>query len=411
MEPPRQSYHDGMFNLWHEAATAMSSELRISSERLYADHAMLRCALGSPWVERQAREASKPQVRFSDVHPLYRNLGNATTGDIVVVAELALYLRAFKDDPRMASVLSNLRSGTKYRPTLFELAMAYRWKRAGARVILEPEIPHGLADFAAEIDGTSFIAECASFPNDVFDTDQNVLGQFLSSFGSKNFDFPFSVTLELRVTAQTPGDFFGDVLRACREAMRRFRRELNEVSVRAAFGTVTTRRTSTRDVNTGDWDPAMRLVSLERNESGSLYRAHENREVAEKGWICVSMPSRRGNGYEKVREKFIEEYRQLRDVSVPRVILLDITGLTYDVLRADMDRINDGIGQEVLRRPKVSAVWLTTRGITDDARFQYRAFVMDNPNAVTPVPKWFTNAMAEMEYRLDYLTETERAVS
>lgn len=410
MEPARRLFHDGMFNLWHEAATAMSSELRMPSDRLYADHAIVRCALGSSWVEREAREAAKPQARFSDVHPLYRNLGSATTGDVVVVAELALYLRAFKDDPRIASVLANLRSGTKYRPTLFELAMAYRWQRAGARVTLEPEIKHGLADFAAEIDGITFIVECASFPTDIFDTDPNVLGQFLSPFGSKNFDFPFSVTLELQVTEQTPGDFFGDVLRACKDAMQRFRQELNEVSVRATFGTATMRRTSIRDVNTVEWDPAMRLVSHEPNESGSLFRALENREVREKGWICVSMPSRRGDGYEKAREKFLEEYRQLRGVSAPRLILLDITGLTYDVLRADMGRINDGLGLDLLQRPKASALWLSTRGITDDARFQYRAFVMDNPNATTPVPASFTNRVAEMEYRLDYLTEPERAV-
>jgi hypothetical protein len=122
------------------------------------------------------------------------------------------------------------------------------------------------------------------------------------------------------------------------------------------------------------------------------------------------MPSRRGDGYEKVREKVVGEYRQLRDVSDPRVILLDITGLTYDVLRADMARISDGVGQELLQRPKASALWLMTRGITDDGRFPYRAFVMDNPNSIASVPEWFTKRVAETEYRIDYLTETERAV-
>ncbi len=399
-----------MFNLWHEAAAAMSGELRLTTDRLFSDHAMVVSALGASWVEREGREAAKPQVRFSGLHPLYRSLGSATTGDVVAVPELAMYLAAFKDDQKIAAVISNLRSGAKYRPTLFEIAMAYRWQRAGARIVLEPETPHGLADFAAKIDGTRFIVECASFPNNVFDTDPNALAQFLFPFGSKNFEFPFSVTLELRVVEQTPGDFFGDVQRACKDALRQFRREMNQVEVTADFGTVTMRRTSTRDVNTGEWDPAVRLALYEPNESGLLLDAHKNREVGEKGWICVSMPSSRGDGYEKAREKFVEEYRQLRDASDPRVILLDITGLTYDVLRADRARLNDGVGQDLLQRPKASALWLMTRGITDDGRFQYRAFVMDNPNAITSVPEWFTKRVAENEYRIDYLTETERAV-
>lgn len=179
--------------------------------------------------------------------------------------------------------------------------MAHRWQRADARVVLEPETPHGLADFAAKIDGTPFIVECASFPNDVFDTDPNALAQFLFPFGSKNFEFPFLVTLELRVVEQTPGDFFGDVQRACKDAVRQFRREMNQVEVTADFGTVTMRRTSIRDVNTGKWDPAVRLALYEPNESGSLLGAHKNREVGEKGL--------------DLRVHAIEEGRRLRESS------------------------------------------------------------------------------------------------
>lgn len=399
-----------MFDLWHEAASKMAGDLRLSADRLFADHAAVRGALGSPWVERETKVSERPQVRLSDIHPLYVSLGSARDADVIAVAELAIYLMEFKDDPKIGEAISNLRDGKKYRPTLFELAMAYRWKKGGADIVLEPPIPHGLADFSAVVDGTTFIIECASFPNEAFDTDPNVLTQFLMPFASKRFAFPFSATLEVLVSEQTPGDFFGDVLRACKEALRLFGSDGTDVSVEAAFGSVRLRRTSVDNVNTRDWDVAAALVLHEPNADGSLLDVHKNPQVGEKGWVCVSMPNRRGDGYEKAREKFIEEYRQLRDVVEPRVILLDITGLTYDVLRVNHDRINDGIGQDLLERPKVSALWLLTRGFTSDGRFQYRALAMDNRNALVPLPTRLTQAVAEMEYRLDYLTGMERVV-
>jgi hypothetical protein len=90
MSDSRQRYHDEMFNLWREAAAALSGELRLSTDRLFSDHAVVVSALGAAWVEREGREAAKPQARFSDIHLLYRSLGSATTGD-VAVSELAMY--------------------------------------------------------------------------------------------------------------------------------------------------------------------------------------------------------------------------------------------------------------------------------------------------------------------------------
>jgi hypothetical protein len=39
----------------------------------------------------------------------------------------------------------------KYESTLLELALAHRWKKAGAAVTLQPPVPGGVSDFAAVI--------------------------------------------------------------------------------------------------------------------------------------------------------------------------------------------------------------------------------------------------------------------
>ena len=75
------------------------------------------------------------------------------------------------------TILENLRAGgfilndlraDKYEATLLELALAHRWRKAGAMVSLQPPVPNGVADFAADIQDVRFVVEVSTFPSDDF---------------------------------------------------------------------------------------------------------------------------------------------------------------------------------------------------------------------------------------------------
>ena|SRR5271165_3500292 len=123
------------------------------------------------------------------------------------------------------------------------------------------------------------------------------------------------------------------------------------------------------------------------------------------GWALVKVPRDERDKYRALQRKFEHECRQLANVSQPRVILLDATGLTPDILSGTAQaRLNETIGQSLLSRPKVAMLWIATRGWTDRQRFQYHAVTMNNPSSEKPVPEAFMDHATDEEWRRDFLT-------
>lgn len=396
-----------MFELWYEAALDRAPALGLTYQRLCDDHSLVCSALGVEWLDQQDAASKKPTYRLSHGHPLFRALRGSTDQGMVEVAEIALYLREFQSDPRIADALASLRSSDKYTPTLFEIAMAYRWKTAGADVSLEPAIPQGFADFSASKDGIEIIAECASFPSDVFSTRPQDLIQFVMPLVKKYVDVPFSVTVEIRVSHQTPGDFYGAVQSTLKAAGGLFVGEQSDVTVADEFGDIRVRRTGDGEAPDQDaFDIIVRSVAKAPNPDGSLHQVHLNEDVRENYWVCLVFPRVQADGYEQLARKFKHEYDQLSGVSQGRLILLDATGLAPDALRFDLDRLNDTVGQSLLARPKAVGAWLTTRGWSDRSRFQYRGVLMRNPNSAIRLPAGLQEALEEREHRYDYLNGT-----
>lgn len=124
----------------------MSGELRLTADRLFSDHAMVVGALGASWVEREAREAAKPQVRFSDLHPLYRSLGSAEpirpAVDAFVLDLLEERILTSHDFAELPNGICRVRA-----PLTHELALTLgRW-----RLLLAPVVTHLAQVFRAAL--------------------------------------------------------------------------------------------------------------------------------------------------------------------------------------------------------------------------------------------------------------------
>lgn len=146
-----------------ERVTALGLDFGIVSEA----HAIISSAVGQQWVEEQETVGRRSAIPIAATHPLIRNLQSSTDPSVLEVCELALYLRTFQSDPALFAVVQDLKTD-KYAAVFLELAFAFRWRDAGADVLLRTVTPHGEADFEATIEGLPFTVEVSSFPHDAF---------------------------------------------------------------------------------------------------------------------------------------------------------------------------------------------------------------------------------------------------
>src|SRR6516225_3037178 len=107
--------------MWQARAIERAAILKIEQSKLLDSAQLVISALGADWLKKQETLTKNPQRGISDVHPLYRDLNSSSDSAIIMVCELAQYLRNFMSDPAIRTILADLRSD-KYESTLFELA-------------------------------------------------------------------------------------------------------------------------------------------------------------------------------------------------------------------------------------------------------------------------------------------------
>jgi hypothetical protein len=98
------------------------------------------------------------------------------------VCELAAYLTFFMRDGKVGEVLAALRDHGKYQSTFFEIAMAWRFARAGFPVAFYPPTPSGVADFEASVGAVPAIVDGERLPGDAFE-------DFAMTTDSRNFKY------------------------------------------------------------------------------------------------------------------------------------------------------------------------------------------------------------------------------
>jgi hypothetical protein len=387
---------EAFFSDWFASARRWAGPLGLPLLDLAVAHLFVRGMMGPEWVARNIALTSNPALKISDSHPLFRSMHSVAPQNLVEVLEVARYLASFVDDPQRAGAVARLREAKGYLPRLFELAMAHRWKTAGALVTLEPAIPKGLADFDATIGDTRYIVECASFPGDVVSGPSNTLMYSAMKTLSKYLVVDCRTTTEVRVDSITSGDFDGAVRQAVRNAARGFTRTQSETVETAPFGSVRITRTDVGSPDHADWTSVLYLTdSSDPNGPG--------RHV-----VCVAMPRDGSDRYDRVVQKFKAECSQLGGVVEPRVVLLDLNGLTPDVHLTDLDRLSATLGDALLSEGKVAAVWIVSRGWSSQrARFMYHAVRMDNPSSTVLLPRLFQESLNALEASYDYLTDRD----
>lgn len=119
-------------------------------------------ALGPTWVEDQLQRGSPSIIGLvKPPHPVIHDIRVAGDCQIVGVFELAVYLKRLVTVPGFHATVAMLRSRDQFATTLMQLAYAYRFKKAGIDVSLEPDTDEGRkGDIGLRVSGNPILAEC-----------------------------------------------------------------------------------------------------------------------------------------------------------------------------------------------------------------------------------------------------------
>jgi len=115
--------------------------------------------MGEEWIR---REKSRKAGGIVDTHPLLNAFGTASVRAVAVAMELVVAFRKFKDDPKLMSLLDNLRDWDQFDDFYYALRIALRFKLLGCDVTLEPDTSAGKADSLVTYGGVPIGIECAN---------------------------------------------------------------------------------------------------------------------------------------------------------------------------------------------------------------------------------------------------------
>ena len=115
---------------------------------------------GLEWLEDLAAKRKDMPNPLSQ-HPIIIGSASGSFQYLVELVELCTYLTSFRDDKELSKIIPALKEEPSYEDNLFQLAMAYRFRKLGFGIALEPPILNGhLADFSAHMGDLKIMAEC-----------------------------------------------------------------------------------------------------------------------------------------------------------------------------------------------------------------------------------------------------------
>jgi hypothetical protein len=398
---------------WLSYAEAQHKNLGLDLDRLLGDYELVRSALGTEWLDKQETNEGKDRP-LTQFHPLYRELNSSTNQALVTVAELAKYLQSFAGDPALPGVLTDLRSN-KYPSTLFELAMAHRWCLAGADVRLQPPTPSGVADFEATISGAPFIIECSVTPDTIFQEPSFVLPSLVTDATAGILgQEPFAVAAKVTVHKPLAGDWQGELRRLVKDLTRAVVDRVDKkIDTHMAHETEAWRvemeqvTDATESFPSSGWDISFREVMKPKTEGQPTHKLLDETRGIERVRVYLKLPRESGDRDDFIAKKLKREARQLRGIAGPRVVLLDITGVTQDILHAPFEALQQRLLKEMRSIPELACVFVMSRGFSTAFRFQYRELFVPNPESLNQLPDSFLERLAKLEWTRDFLTDRE----
>jgi hypothetical protein len=401
-----------MFATWRDGVQTYKNGLGINPEVAFRAHDVVCGAMGNAWLDAQASRIGRPSRGLEDVHPLYRSLTSATEESVVVVCETAAYLIAFRDDPQIGDIVRALRLNDRFEPTSFELAMAWRWRTAGAAISFAPGTPQGVADFDAIVDGKRFTVEVSAFPLDMFRHEDMAFTFAMQRALKKglrgSLDLQFFVAAEIHVAAGADGNVRQEAYAAVSRQVRAFSgTDTTHDSALAesyTFGTIIVRRSRGRYGELSlrsDWPISSCLALQHLPDYGTLHGAQQlSQNATDTHWVHTRVERSPQQPYQQIARKLRDENRQLSKIPNEGVIILAVDGLQKGVFSSDDSELITVVGDFKRNHGAVSDIWLLTR-VWKDGRRIYRGATIPLKASGISLPSVFVASVVDADETMD----------
>ena len=379
-------------------------------------------ALGSDWLEKQRLLTTRPERIISDIHPLYRHLTSSNDQAIVTICELARYIQEFASDSAIGTIVDDLRSD-KYESTLLELALAHRWKKAGAVVTLQPPVPGGVADFAAVIEDVRYVVEASVFPADDFSKWEFRAATIVTNAVDSVIKHRLPVAVKIVIRDHIDGDFEGQLRAAVRSACASLLTGLAEdkemVSQEMPFCSIHVERLTAlteritdssgapRPLQASNWDLCVSIRAQQKPPGGFSYEALAGQRGPESVRLFMKLP-RCGEAElaVKIAKKLRKEKAQLKGVDGPRIVILHVGALASNGLDMGTETLAEELRRRMGNTPELAGVWLLSEVFPSRSRHQYFGPFVRNSQSVYELPETFLRRLVDHEGVYDFVNDT-----
>lgn len=389
--------------VWETKALERHAALRLSYPKMLGWYDAVSNVVDPEWLAAQARVKSVKHHTLADVHPLYRLLNEGSDTALIQICELGMYLEGFRIDPAFSEISKALMS-SKFSSTVFELAMAFRWRLAGGTIQLQPPASGGrVGDFSCAINDVSFLVEASNIAAELFEA-LSFRVPLLVQRTTSSYLSPGSVLL---VKFQARSAPVGMWEQALVDALKASCYDLGRLH---GSGTLHTHKVSDGlQIDVERFAAGDAAVDASAQEPWDV-RFDQITETAPHELqlrILIRLPSQDVDYASHLLKKLVKEAKQLSGVPGARIVLLDITGIEPNALELRTAELRAELRKELANRPKLACVWLISRVWTNEFRYAYRGVFVPNPESPYQVPHSFIERFALNERGWDFLGGTE----
>jgi hypothetical protein len=389
--------------VWKTKALERHSALRLSYPKMIGWYDTVSNVVDPEWLAVQARIKSVKHHILADVHALYRLLNEGSDTTLIQICELGMYLESFKTDPAFPEIAKALMS-PKFSSTVFELAMAFRWRLAGGTIQLQPPASGGrFGDFSCTLSDVSFLVEASNIPAELFEA-LSFRAPLLIQRTVSSYLSPASV---LVVKFQVRSAPLGMWEQALVDALKASCYELGKLHASETLHTYKVFDGLQIDVERFAAGDAAVDASAQEPWDVRFDQITETAPHELQLRILIRLPSQDVDYASRLLKKLVKEAKQLSGVPGARIVLLDITGIEPNALELKTEQLREQLRKELANRPKLACVWLISRVWTTEMRYAYWGVFVPNPESLYQVPHSFIERFALKERGWDFLGGAE----
>ena len=323
-------------------------------------------------------------------HPLLKLLVPKHDMELGVseLMEVGLYLKEFYLDSAITECLNNLKVDKQYESTLFQMAFAYRFRKLGFKVGLEPLTLRGKSDILLEDENRKYVVECYRINKTFFE----IMGEFHFDLATVVFDkvpknkkYEFTVKLNELLT----NDGRRNLLKAYTQLILEYNKKRPEkletnwrnnlIAVRdlGDEGNYGEKETEAITNAVGHPDSTIVQMSVESHSVFNAYNAPEDKKVRKSRILIWDKFRREGqkHPYEILRKRINGKLKQTKveDKSVGRILLVF---MPFVFLGANSKAYKKVIDDVMRTFESISAVILISKE-AGNGRFEYRGIVLN----------------------------------